>query len=401
MDVPELNKPAGSMSKVSNALSRRGLLQGTAIGASAMLLAACSSKSGGPTAAADKSTSQKSLRVDGKETYRNVSGQDFPLLDKFTYDSGIKVTFTNQVDDDNLYYQEVRSQLQKGEDIGADAAVLADWMAAKWSRLGYIQPIDSKSISNFNNVSLTFRNSSGGPLVPGTMPWRAGITGIAWNKEYLPDGLTSISQLWDESLHGRVGAMSSLRETMGLIMLDRGVDISSGDWGDKEFSEAVDFLRPLVTNGQLRSIKGDKYKDDLVKVSTIASIARAGDIQDLNQQAGKEKWGFGIPDKGGVLWADVAVVPIGSTHAANAARFINYYYRQDVAVQVAATTGFISPVTIRSNQLSTLPSEVSRNVTIFPTDAVMKTVKMFRQLTPDEEQRFTAQFQSILLAASS
>jgi spermidine/putrescine transport system substrate-binding protein len=381
-------------------MTRRRVLQGAGLGAGALLLAACSS--GGvskPEAAVDKSESQKSLRFDSRETYRNTVGEDFPMLGDFTSASGVSVTYTNAVSDDNLYYSKVKKQLQLGQDIGADAVVLADWMAARWIRMGYVQSLEHEKIPNFENIRSRFRDSAGDPGRKGSLPWRSGFTGLAWNKDALPGGLTAVSDLWDASLRGRVGVMSAMRDTLGLIMLDAGVDIEGAEWGDTEFSAAIETLRAQVASGQLRSIKGNKYKEDLASGSTIAAIARAGDILQLNAEAG-DKWEFALPAQGGVLWSDEVVIPIGSTHRANAEAFIDFYYDPTVAVQVAAATNFISPVDIRQLEIDVLDPEVASNRMVFPTPVTFQSARAFRTLDQGEEQRYTAQYQTILLGAS-
>jgi spermidine/putrescine transport system substrate-binding protein len=380
--------------------TRRTVLQGAGIGASALLLAACSTTAAGkPDSAVDKSETQKSLRFDGRDTYRNTTGEDYPLLEKFTELSGVAVTYTSAVSDDNVYYSKVKDQLKLGQDIGADVSVLSDWMAARWIRLGYVQEIDHQNIPNFNNLRLMFKDAAFDPGRRASLPWRNGFTGIAWNKEAIPEGLTSVSDLWDPSLRGRVGVMSAMRDTLGLMMLDAGVEISSGDWGDTEFSAAVETLRAQVASGQLRSIKGNKYKEDLKSGATVAAIARAGDIMQINEEAG-DQWEFAIPEKGGVLWSDVVVIPIGATHHKNAETFVNFYYDRMNAAQVAAATSFISAVDVRQPEIGTIPQEKSRNLMIFPTEATFKTTRSFRTLSQGEEQRFTAQYQTILLGAS-
>jgi len=396
------NSHAASLAgRAAPTLTRRSVLQGAGLGASALLLAACStSVQGRPEAAVDRSETQKSLRFDSRDTYRNTVGEDFPLLQKFNDATGISVTYTNAVSDDNLYYQKVKDQLKLGQDIGADAVVLADWMAARWIRLGYVQGIDHENIPNFASIRPRFKDADGDPGRKGSLPWRSGFTGVAWNKEALPDGLTSVSDLWDPSLKGRVAVMSAMRDTLGLIMLDQGVDIEGPEWGDAEFTAAVETLRTQLAGGQLSGIKGNKYKEDLVSGVAVAAIARAGDILQLNQEAG-DKWGFALPAPGGVLWSDNVVIPVGSTHRANAEDFINYYYDPTNAVQVAAATNFISPVDIRQLEIDVLDPVVADNRMVFPTPVTFQGARTFRTLEQGEEQRYMAQYQTILLSASS
>lgn len=381
-------------------LSRRNILQGAGVGASALLLAACSSTAElKPKAAKDLSTTQKSLRFEARDTYRNTIGEDFPLLEKFTGATGIAVTYTNANSDDNVYYSKVKGQLKMGQDTGTDASVLSDWMAARWINLGYVQGFDRSRITNFNNIRLQFQDATYDRGRRASLPWRSGFTGIAWNKELLPYGLHSVSDLWDPTLAGKVGVMSSMRDTLGLIMMDDGVDISSTKWGDAEFTNAVNLLRTQVKNKQLGSIKGNKYKEDLMAGTTVAAIARAGDIMQINAQAGN-KWEFIIPDKGGVLSSDVVVIPTGSAHKGNVEEFLNFYYDRANAVQVAADTGFISPVDVRQPEIGTIAQDIARNEMIFPSDATFAKVKTFRTLTQGEEQRYGAQYQTVLLGAS-
>lgn len=272
-------------------------------------------------------------------------------------------------------------------------------MAARWIRLGYVQPLDLDSIPNVSNIRSRFARAANDPNRRLSLPWRSGFTGIAWNKNALPNGLTSVSDLWDPSLAGRVGVMSAMRDTLGLMMLDSGVDISGPEWGDAEFTSAIDALRSQVESRQLRSIKGNKYKEDMLSGATVATIARAGDIMQINALTDDE-WGFAVPDQGGVLWSDVVVIPAGSTHRSNAEEFINFYYDPMNAVQVAAATNFISPVDIRQLEIDVLDEAVASNRMIFPTPVTFEKVKTFRTLTQGEEQRYGAQYQTVLLSSS-
>lgn len=380
-------------------LSRRMILQGAGVAGSALILSACSSTAEvKPKAAVDVSDKQRTLRFDSRETYRNTVGEDFPLLEQFTGKSGISVTYTNANSDDNVYYSKIKSQLQVGQDIGTDALVLSEWMAARWIRMGYVQRLDLSRIKNFSNIRPQFKDAAYDPGRKATLPWRSGFTGLAWNKEALPNGLSSVAELWEPQLAGKVGVMSSMRDTIGMIMLDNGIDISGPEWGDADFTKAVDLLRAQVSSKQLSNIKGNKYKEDLMSGNIIASVARAGDIMQINAQAG-DKWGFAVPDRGGVLWSDVVVIPMGSTHRGNVEDFIDFYYDRSHAAVAAAQTGFISPVDVRPGNMGDIPEDLASNPMIFPDKDTFETVKSFRTLTQGEEQRYGAQYQTILLGA--
>ena len=128
-------------------LGRRALLTGGA-GAAALALAACATGSAAkPTAAADVSAGDKTLRWDNWALYVDVDDAgNYPTLEAFTAETGIDVTYTEAVDDNNTYYGKVKDQLALGKDIGADTVCLTDWMVGRLARFGYLQELDHANI---------------------------------------------------------------------------------------------------------------------------------------------------------------------------------------------------------------------------------------------------------------
>lgn len=378
---------------------RRTLLTGAGAGAAALALAACSTGgSAQPTAAADKSESDKTLNWDNWALYIDVDDDgNYPTLEAFTAETGIKVKYNEAVDDNNTYYGKVKDQLALGKDIGADTVCLTDWMVGRLIRFGYVQELDHSNIPNISNLLPSLKDVDFDPGRKMSLPWQGGFAGICWNKEKIPGGLSSVEELWDPQLKGRVGVLSEMRDTIGLLMLDQGVDIS-GDWGDAEFTAAIELLQQQVSDGQIRNIKGNSYKEDLVNEDTLAAIVWSGDITQLNAENG-EKWEFLVPDKGGTIWNDNFVVPIGSERKANAEALINYYYDPAVAAEVAAYVNYITPVAGAKEAAMEIDPELANNQLIFPDEATLAKAFVFRTLDGEEEQKYDAQFQSILLGA--
>ena len=118
-------------------------------------------------------------------------------------------------------------------------------MVARWIRFGYTQELDHANIPNLANLTPALQDPDFDPGRKHSVPWQGGFAGICWNKEAIPGGLESVADLWNSELKGRVGVLSEMRDTMGLIMLENGVDIA-GDWGDAEFDEAIEMLREQV-----------------------------------------------------------------------------------------------------------------------------------------------------------
>lgn len=378
---------------------RRTLLTGAGAGAATLALAACATGGGTqPTAAADRSKDDKTLNWDNWALYIDVDDDgNYPTLEAFTAETGITVKYNEAVDDNNTYYGKVKDQLALGKDIGADTVCLTDWMVARLIRLGYTQELDHANIPNLANLTPSLKEVDFDPGRARSVPWQGGFAGICWNTEKVPGGLTSVEDLWAPELKGRVGVLSEMRDTMGLLMLDAGVDIS-GNWGDEQFTAAIDLLKKQVNDGQIRNIKGNSYKEDLVNEDTLAAIVWSGDITQLNAENG-EKWEFLVPEKGGTIWNDNFVVPIGSERKANAEALINYYYDPAVAAEVAAYVNYITPVVGAKEAAMEIDPELANNPLIFPDEATLAKAFVFRTLNGEEEQKYDAQFQGILLGA--
>jgi len=385
----------------SASLSRRNVLTGAGIGAAALSLAACSTGGAapGPTAAADKSSTDKNIKWDNWAQYldEDKDGKTHPTLDAFVKKTGISVKYDVAVDDNNTYYGKVKDQLALGQNIGADLVCLTDWMVSRLIKFGYVQNFDLSKIPNAKNLTPSLQKVDFDPGRKKSLPWQGGFAGICWNKEKVPGGLKSVNDLWDKSLKGRVGVLSEMRDTIGLIMTQAGVDVSS-KWADSKFDNAIDVFRKQVSDGQIRNIKGNAYLEDLKSGDTLAAICWSGDITTLNGEAG-DKWEFAIPEAGGTLWNDNFVIPIGSPKKSASEELINYYYQPEVAAQVAAWVNYITPVVGAKEAMQAIDPALADNQLIFPNEMTLSTTKVFRTLTGAEESKFGAAFQAVLLGS--
>jgi spermidine/putrescine transport system substrate-binding protein len=387
-------------------VSRRTVLAGAlGVGGVAALLAACGT--GGTTSSSTSTSTQASAVTDVSATDKTVhwanwtlyldyddKTKTYPTLDAFTQKTGIKVTYAEDIDDNDTYFGKIQGQLANKQDIGQDIVVFTDWMAARMIRLGYTQELDHAKIPNAKNLLPSLQQVDFDPGRKHSLTWQSGFGGLAWSKDKIPSGLGSVADLWKPEYKGRVEVLSEMRDTLGLIMLGQGVDVS-GKWGDTEFNAALDLLKTQIDSGQIRQVKGNSYKEDLISGDAIAVIGWSGDITQINTEQG-DNWAFALPDSGGTLWSDNMQVPIGATHKANAETLMNYYYDPAVAAQVAAYVNYICPVSGAQDAMKTVDPTLVDNQLIFPNEKTLGNAHVFRSLTADEETRYNTAFLKVI-----
>jgi spermidine/putrescine transport system substrate-binding protein len=172
------------------------------------------------------------------------------------------------------------------------------------------------------------------------------------------------------------------------------VDIASNFTAD-QFTTAVGELEKHISSGQIRQVKGNSYKEDLISGDALAVIGWSGDLFQLNAENG-DKWGFTLPEAGATVAFDNVMVPIGAPHKANAEKLFDYYYDPKVAAEVAAYVNYICPVEGAKAEMEKIDKDLADSPLIFPTEDYLSKVKVFRTLSPDEETKYSEEFQKVI-----
>ncbi len=323
----------------------------------------------------------------------------FPTLKDFEAKTGIHVEYATKVDDNNTYFASIKNQLAAGTDTGADTFCLTDWMVGRLIGDNDLAKLDYKNLPNVTaNLDPAFKGvGSFGDFDPErsySLPWKGIIAAVGYHKVNYKaltgkDAPATLEDLWVPELKGKVEVLSEMRDTLGIIMMANGVDISKFTKAD--FDAALALFKSKVDSGHIRGVKGNSYIDDYVNGDAVAGIVWAGDLIATNTEAGNEDLGYVLLDTGSTFATDNFVIPKGAKNKAWAEAVINYYF--DPAVVAKSSIGgvfYVPPVAGVKEIVAKTNPELAANEMLFPSaDTYATKLRHFRTLTAEEDNTFS------------
>jgi len=373
---------------ISSKVSRRGVFAGIGGLGAAALLASCGSSGG------SSGGKGEALRWGNWPLYLDFDSKTkkYPSLEAFIKKTGIDTQYFEDYNDNDEFFGKVQAQLKLKKDIGYDIVTPTDWMAARWIRLGYTQKYDPANIPNASNILDTLASPSYDPKREQSLTWQGIMSGFGWNVQKNPKGIRTLDDLFAPQNKGKIVVLTELRDTIGVILLAQGVDITKVT--ENQYMNAVDFMAKKISDGWIRGVKGNEYAQDLTSGDATAVIGWSGDMFILSSE-NKGKFDFAIPESGGTISGDNLMIPYTATATAKkkAEALINYYYDPAVAAEVAAYVNYVCPVKGAQAEMEKIDPVLAKSEYIFPTDKTLANLHVFRSLTTDEESTWTEAFQ--------
>jgi spermidine/putrescine transport system substrate-binding protein len=320
----------------------------------------------------------------------------YPTLEAYKKKSGMAVTYSEDIDDNDSYFNKIAPQLRAGQDIDRDIFVFTDWMANRVIREKLCQPLELIRMPHAANLLDKLKDVSFDPGRQFSLTWQSGFAGIAYDKSKVGRDLKNVSDLWAPDLKGKIVVLSEFRDTLGLLMQTQGVD-PSGPFTKAQFETAADEVTKRISDGNIRRVKGNSYLQDLQSGNAIAGIVWSGDIFVLRAETENPNWTFVLPESGGMLWSDNMMVPITSRHRRNAEMLMDYYYQPEVAARVAAYVNYVCPVQGAQAEMEKIDPELAKSPYIFPSESFLaRNTKVFRALDAQEEADYGAAWAKVV-----
>ncbi len=352
---PPLSPEAAALLSLTP-LSRRTMMRG-AVASGALLaaggaLAACGTEGAQQTEATcvsdDLSSTEKTIAFSNWPQYIDVDENDEskrPTLEAFQAQSGIAVTYTEDINDNNEFFGKVQNQLAACQTTERDIIVLTDWMTARMIRLGWVQKLDKAKMPNVEkNLLKSLRGRPFDKNDEYAVPWQSGLTGMAYNGNVTGEIRTIDELLTRPDLKGKVTALSEMRDTDRAWSSSRSATTRRTSPTRSSTTRSTRSRRRSTPDRSAGSPATTTPPSSPRATSPPAS-RWSGDVLQLGLEDPKVK--FVSPDSGIILFSDNSSVPNKSAHKANAEELFNYYYDPKVAAELAAYVNYICPVRAR------------------------------------------------------
>ncbi len=212
------------------------------------------------------------------------------------------------------------------------------------NELGLLEELDFDKLPNYQNLdkSLLVKAQSFDPENKYAIPYAWGLTGLMYNKEYVPYEIVASGGwniLADSFFDGKnkITMLDDAREVIGAALIYSGYSLN--DTSEEAMAKAAEVLK--VWDRNITQFDSDSYKNEVPDGTTWLAQAYNGDA--LQQMEDNDKLGFILPKEGAAMWMDNVVILKSSTSKDLAYKFIDFMLEAEIAKRNAEYTQYATP----------------------------------------------------------
>jgi spermidine/putrescine transport system substrate-binding protein len=250
------------------------------------------------------------------------------LLDKFTAETGIKVTMDTY--DSN---EAMLASLKAGALGSYDLAFPGDYMVNIMIGAGMLDEIADGELKNKGNISAEWADPSFDPGGKHSIPYQWGSTSFAVNRDVYKGEINTTDILFNppEELKGTINMLDSQGDVMALAAVHMGIPQCSTD--RDQLKALNDML--LAAKPHWASFNSDTSMDILVSGdAAVSHIWNGFSAKARNEGANVE---YAYPSQGYVVWMDNVALLADAPNRDNAIKFMDFLLEP---VNIAAVTNF-------------------------------------------------------------
>ena len=279
---------------------------------------------------------------------------DPETLELFEQEYGVRVIYdTYDANEDMI------AKVRAGNS-GYDIVVPSDYAVQIMVDEELVQPLDKNLLTNLGSMNKNYLGVYFDPENRYSVPYLLGLTGIAYNSEFFPNGVDSWSALFDpanlSAIQGKFSMLEDERETPGAALKFLGQSLNTTDAALlQRAQELLIAQKPFLAAYNSADVNRKLASGEYVIAHAWSGMAMQSRNGLGDEFSGNPAINFVIPKEGGTIWMDNLVILSDSPNAYTAHVFINFLMRPEIAARNAGYVGYITP---NVGAVPLLPQEV-------------------------------------------
>ena len=298
---------------------------------------------------------------------------DIPIdvLDDFTERTGIQVEYQPYLSDTIAEHNLVNG-------IGIYDVMIADNdTVSLLIKNGLLHELSYENIPNFRYISINFRDLVYDPGNRYSIPFNWGSTGLISRNQQEELRIKTWADLWRLSDEIKIGIRKDIPlDNFAIAKRKLGYSINECDpavitTAYQALLELTPNLVPLNadTESAIDALESGEI-DFLVGWSDDVFEARSRDMDVI----------YFLPEDGTFLWGDSYIIPMNSSHKAEAEQLINFFLEPKIAARILAYNNYASA---NDRAYAYLPAELVFDKIIFPPAESLKYAEIFMPISEE------------------
>ncbi|MFV0556596.1 MAG: PotD/PotF family extracellular solute-binding protein [Lactovum sp.] len=290
---------------------------------------------------------------------------DPELLDKFTEETGYKVSYMT-FDSNEAMYTKIK---QAG--TAYDIAVPSEYMIEKMKEENLLIKLDHHKINGLENIDSKFLNLSFDKNNDYSIPYFWGTLGIAYNTKMVDQEIEHWEDLWNPDLKNDIMLIDGVREVIGFGLNTQGASTNSTN--KEEINAAYEHLKLLSPN--VKAIVADEIKQYMISGEAAVAVTFSGEAAEMVWE--NEDIKYVVPSEGGNLWFDNLVIPKTSKNPELAYAFINFMLEPENAAQNAEYIGYATP---NEKSIPLIDPKITSDTQFYPKEETLENLEVYQNL---------------------
>lgn len=249
--------------------------------------------------------------------------------------TGVTVDYYEDILDDEAWLTANQAALARHDDIGSDLDVLGDTATSELIQQRRLVRLDHDNIPNLSHLRRELANPGFDPHREHSVPWVAGMAGLAYNPNLTLRPISTVADLFDPAYRGRVTMLADLRDGLGMVMASQGNSPAKATAAS--VTQAAEAVRVQRAAGQIARFTGNADFADLVGGAIAIAQVRSGDMAML--RAANPALVFVVPTGGSTLFGRNMVVPVTTHNQVAAESWMNWVYDRRHYAELLAQMG--------------------------------------------------------------